>query len=454
VKWLFSFVFLFLGFTSFSQQKEASMIFVGDVMQHDGQIEAAYNSTTGTYDYADGFKFVKPILHDYDLRIANLEVTLAGKPYKGYPQFSAPDELAQALVSNGFNIILTSNNHSCDKGANGVIRTLDVLDKLGVKHTGTFRNKEERATNYPLMIEQNGIKIAMLNYTYGTNGLTVKAPLIINYIDSNVIATDVKKAKALNADYIVCNMHWGIEYKPLPNESQKKWEAYCYELGIDMVIGNHPHVIQPTVKKKIGNEEKLTVWSLGNFVSNMSVRYTRGGLMVGATIHKEDKTTKLGDVNHHFVYVLKRQEGVTKQYYILPEFDYNNYRKDFISSAEQVKMDEFFDDSRKLYAEHTVGSKEKIVARESKNGLLYQKLLQEYYTVSIENPNFELLLDENIGQYLHETTGQDGKRYLLSGVCDSYDKAKGIRQFILDLKITDDVSILRVTPTEITKYAE
>jgi len=430
------------------------MIFVGDVMQHDGQIEAAYNSTTGTYDYDDGFKFVKPILNEYDLRIANLEVTLAGKPYKGYPQFSAPDELAKTLVTSGFNVILTSNNHSCDRGDKGVSRTLDVLDELGVKHTGTFRSKAERDATYPLMVEKNGVKIAMLNYTYGTNGLTVKAPLIINYIDSNVIAADVAKAKSLKADYIVCNMHWGIEYKPLPGSYQKKWESYCYELGVDMVIGNHPHVIQPTEKKKIGNEEKLTVWSLGNFVSNMSIRYTRGGLMVGANIKKENGSTTLGDVNHHLVYVLKRQEGKTKQYYILPEFDYNDYRQDFISSAEKAKMDEFFADSRKLYAEHAIGTKEKIVSSDSKTGKLFQKLLQEYYAVNMQSPNFDLLLDKNIGQYLHQTTMQDGKRYLLSGVCETYDQAKGIRQFILDLKFTDDISIVRVTPTEITKIAE
>lgn len=156
-------------------------------MQHDGQIAAALNPATNTYDYDDGYKFVKPIINQYDIRVANLEVTLAGKPYKGYPQFSAPDELAEVLVSSGFNVILTSNNHSCDRGDKGVIRTLDVLDELGVMHTGTFRNQAERDANYPLMIEREGMKIALLNYTYGTNGLTVKAPLIVNYIDSAVI---------------------------------------------------------------------------------------------------------------------------------------------------------------------------------------------------------------------------------------------------------------------------
>lgn len=430
------------------------MLFVGDVMQHDGQIEAAYNATTGTYDYADGFKFVKPVINEYDLKIANLEVTLAGKPYKGYPQFSAPDELAKTLVSSGFNVILTSNNHSCDRGDKGVVRTLDILDQLGVLHTGTFRNKAERDANYPLMIDKNGVKLALLNYTYGTNGLSVKAPLIVNYIDSNVIAQDVAKAKSLKADYIVCNMHWGTEYKPLPNNYQKKWEAYCYELGVDMVIGNHPHVIQPTEKKIIGDKEKLTVWSLGNFVSNMSVRYTRGGIMIGAHIRKEKDKVQIGAVNHHLVYVLKKQEGKTKQYYILPEFNYNAFRTDFISSAEQIKMNEFFEDSRSLYAEHAKGTTEKTVKQDSKTGKIYQKLLTAYYAVRIENPNFDLLLDKNIGQYLHQTTGHDGKQHLLSGICETYDQAKGIRQFILDLNITDNVSIVRVTPTEITKYAE
>ena len=262
------------------------MLFVGDVMGHDGQINAAFNKTTNSYEYEDAFKFVKPILNEYDLRIANLEVTLAGKPYKGYPQFSSPDELPETLINAGFNIILTSNNHSCDRGSKGVARTLDKLDELGVAHTGTFRSQAERDKVYPLMVERNGMKIAMLNYTYGTNGLSVSKPLIVNYIDSIVIKKDVLRAKELGAEYIVCNMHWGKEYKLLPNSYQKTYEQLCYRIGVNMVIGGHPHVVQPIVKKEINGEDKLTVWSLGNFVSNMQVRHTRGGVMVGATIKK------------------------------------------------------------------------------------------------------------------------------------------------------------------------
>ena len=345
--WLCS--ILFLSTVVFGQEEnpKLSFIFVGDVMQHDGQIEAAYNAKTKEYEYDDGFKFVKPILNEYDIRIANLEVTQAGPPYKGYPQFSAPDELSEVLVHSGFNVILTSNNHSCDRGSKGVIRTLDVLDKLGVAHTGTFRNKAERDKNYPLIVEKNGIRVAMLNYTYGTNGLSVAEPLIINYIDSTIIKADIAKAKAMKADYIICNMHWGDEYQPLPNSYQKRYEAVCYRAGADMVIGGHPHVVQPIEKKKINNEEKLTIWSLGNFVSNMQTRTTRGGVMLGAHVEKVKGKVVLGDVNHHFIYVMKRKEGAVTQFYILPEFDYNKYRVDFVSPEEATRMRDFFADSRK-----------------------------------------------------------------------------------------------------------
>lgn len=447
VKWLYS--GLFIAFSWFTFGQDLSMVFVGDVMQHDGQIEAAYNAANQTYDYDDGFKFVKPILEEYDLRVANLEVTLAGKPYKGYPQFSAPDELAETLVRSGFNVILTANNHSCDRGANGVVRTLDQLDQLGVAHTGTFRNSEEREKNYPLMIEKKGIKVAMLNYTYGTNGLEVPAPLIINYIDSTVIKEDVAKAKRLGADYIVCTMHWGTEYKFLPNSYQKTYEQLCYRLGVDMVIGGHPHVVQPIEKKAVNGREVLTVWSLGNFVSNMQTRPTRGGLMVGATIKKEGGQVLLGDVDYRLVYVLKRKEGAVTQYYILPEFDYNLYRSDFMDQTNSTRANDFFSDSRKLFSEHNKDCSELLVTKDSEAGKLYEKYLTQYYSVRIDDPDYKVLMDEHVGDYFHLFVDQQGSRCLLSGVCDSKTQAEGVRNFVRDLNLSESISIVQVTPEQI-----
>lgn len=448
--WLFS--FLFVVSFSFGQEEnpQLSFLFVGDIMQHDGQIKAAFNATTGAYEYDDGFKFIKPVINEYDLRIANLEVTHAGKPYKGYPQFSAPDELSETLVNAGFNIILTSNNHSCDGGSKGVIRTLDVLDKLGVMHTGTFRNKAERDANYPLIVDQNGIKVAILNYTYGTNGLSVAAPLIINYIDSVIIKKDIAKAKSLNAEYIICNMHWGTEYTPLPNSYQKLYEKMCYRAGVDMVIGGHPHVVQPIEKKVIGNAEKLTVWSLGNFVSNMQIRYTRGGVMVGASVEKIKGKVLLGDVKHHLVYVMKREEGAITPFYILPDFDYNVYRPGFISPLEATRMKEFFDDSRKLYGDENKGAVvESIVDPSSYVGEQFKQLLTRYYAVHIAEDGASWIRNEIIGHYFHQTVDIKGARNYLSGIYYDPGSARGNMRFLNDCGVKG-LTLVEVTPEGIT----
>lgn len=423
-------------------------------MQHDGQIEAAYNATSKVYEYDDCFKFVKPIINEYDLRVANLEVTHAGRPYKGYPQFSAPDELSETLVNVGFNVILTSNNHSCDGGSKGVLRTLDVLDELGVAHTGTFRSQAERDKNYPLIVEKNGLKVAMLNYTYGTNGLSVSAPLIINYIDSVIIKKDIARAKALNADYIICNMHWGTEYKPLPNSYQKIYEQVCYRAGADMVIGGHPHVVQPIEKKTYKKADKLTVWSLGNFVSNMQTRTTRGGVMVGAHVEKLNGKVVLGDVNHHFVYVMKRQEGEITPFYILPDFDYNSYRPDFVSEVEASRMKDFFDDSRKLYGEENVGEvKESIVDSESDLGFIMKQQLTNYYSIRIAKDGNKWIRNSLIGHYFHITVDPKGLRNYLSGMYFDRSMALGNMGFLADCGV-EGLTLVQVTPEGIKTISE
>ena len=418
-------------------------------MQHDGQIQAAYNKTNESYEYENSFQFVRPVINEYDLRLANLEVTLAGKPYKGYPQFSAPDELAETLVSSGFNIILTANNHSCDRGEKGVIRTLDQLDKLGVLHTGTFRSKAERDANYPLIVEQNNMKVALLNYTYGTNGLEVDAPLIINYIDSNVIREDVKRAKELGAEYIVCNMHWGKEYKLYPNSYQKTYEQFCYKIGVDMVIGGHPHTVQPIENKKVNNKQKLTVWSLGNFVSNMQVRQTRGGAMVSAHIVKKKKLISIDKVQYHPIYVLTKQEGVLKNYYILPDFNYNKFRPGFLTKVDLERYHQYMADARKVFTENNVNTSECSISENSPIGAIYQRLLTEYYSVRVAVNKDELLLHENLSPYLHEHVDKQGNAFLLSGICNSPEEATANLKFIQDCGF-EDAEIVHVSPQNVT----
>ena len=195
------------------------LLFVGDLMQHQGQINAARTSTG--YDYSTCFAYVKEEIKKADLSIANLEVTLGGKPYKGYPAFSAPDEFLTAIHDAGFNVLVTANNHSLDRGKSGLERTIQLIDSLKVPHAGTYINADEREKKYPLVLEKNGFRIALLNYTYGTNGIPVTPPNIVNYIDTAIIAKDIEESKAMKPDAIIACMHWGIEYQSLPDKEQK-----------------------------------------------------------------------------------------------------------------------------------------------------------------------------------------------------------------------------------------
>lgn len=419
----------------FSQESKLQLLFVGDVMQHGGQIAAAYNAGSDSYDYKDCFKFVKPIIQQTDIAIANLEVTHAGKPYKGYPQFSAPPELSEAIVDAGFNVIITANNHSCDGGAKGVVKTLDVLDRIGVKHTGTFRNANERDQHYPLLVEKNGYKVAILNYTYGTNGLTVPEPLIINYIDSIVMKKDFDKAKKMGVDYIICTMHWGEEYKSLPNDYQKKWEAFCYKHGADMVIGSHPHVLQPVEQKVVKGKEKLTVWSLGNFVSNQRDRYKDGGMIVRSTLAKEGKQIKIESTECIPTWVFPRQEGKTKPFYILPEFNYLAYHPTFLSDTNLKQQAQFYADSKILFSQYNKNVAVYDVAQDSVLVKQYKNLLSSYYSVVLEEKStakFITQVPTLIHEDIHQFTTEEGTYLYLSGYYKTEEEALGQLNYLRD----------------------
>lgn len=197
-----------------------SLLFIGDIMQHDSQLQSAYDAATGLYNYEPCFRYVKKYFNGADLTIGNLELTLGGKPYTGYPEFSAPDALAAALKYAGVDVLVTANNHSLDRRRKGLERTIKALDSLKMLHTGTFRDTVERMNDYPLLVSKNGINLALLNYTYGTNGIPVTKPNVVNLIDTTVIRKDLAQAKKLNPDMIIIFMHWGNEYQSMPSKQQ------------------------------------------------------------------------------------------------------------------------------------------------------------------------------------------------------------------------------------------
>ena len=329
------------------------LLFVGDLMQHQGQINAA--RTAKGYDYSTCFEYVKEEINRADLAIANREVTLGGKPYKGYPAFSAPDEFLTAIHNAGFNVLVTANNHSLDRGSPGLERTIQLIDTLKIPHAGTYINSEAREKEYPLLLEKNGFRIALLNYTYGTNGIPVTLPNIVNYIDTTIIAKDIETGKALKPDAIIACMHWGIEYQSLPDKEQKFLADWLLRKGVDHVIGSHPHVVQPIEVRtdSLTNDKHLIVYSLGNFISNMSARRTDGGLMVRMELVK-DSTTRLNNCEYSLVWTARPMQSGKKNHQLLPI----NLSADSIPLQARNSLKIFTNDARTFFSKHNQGIKE------------------------------------------------------------------------------------------------
>jgi poly-gamma-glutamate synthesis protein (capsule biosynthesis protein) len=301
---------------SFSQ--EITLLFAGDAMQHQSQIDHAFRK--GRYDYSSYFQYLKEEITSADLAIVNLEVTLAGKPYKGYPQFSAPDEYAWALKEAGFDIFLNANNHIVDRGNAGILRTLSALDSMGIAHTGVFGNAREKAQNYPLIVEKEDIRFAFLNYTYGTNGFYASPPVIANYIQKDSIRNDIQKAKDKGADVIIANMHWGLEYKLIQNKTQENLADFLMQEGVDLIIGAHPHVVQPSIviSDSIGNIKHVIVYSLGNLVSGMIAPNTEGGQLIKVTLRKDEDKTAIKSAEYALIYRHKAKEGQKINFTVVP----------------------------------------------------------------------------------------------------------------------------------------
>lgn len=351
------FLICWLTITSLTAQDTTrlSLLFAGDVMGHDSQIASAYNKATQQYDYAPCFQFVKPYVSAADLAIGNLELTLAGPPYKGYPQFSSPDVLATTLKDIGFDVLVTANNHSVDRRRSGIERTIKILDSLEIQHTGTFVDSLDRLNNYPLMLEKNGISLALLNYTYGTNGIPVPKPVIVNLIDTATIRKDLAAAQARNPDIVIVFMHWGGEYQNRQNATQKKLADFCFKHGADLVIGSHPHVVQPMEWHKEKNQ--LVVYSLGNYVSGQRKRYTNGGASAWVELQKiryrPDSMVTTIDSAGYYLHWVYRTVDAHRDYYMCPvptfERDTTNFIKDRTSLHQ---MDTFVTDARSLFKKY------------------------------------------------------------------------------------------------------
>ena len=329
------------------KSQEISFLFMGDIMGHGPQIRSAWQENKKQYDYSEVFSPLEDIISSVDFAVANLEVTLAGKPFRGYPQFSSPNELAVACKNSGMDVLVTANNHSCDRKNKGIIRTIDVLDSLNILHTGTFKESEKREAKNLLILSKEGIKVGLLNYTYGTNGIPFSEPTYVNLLDSVLIRKDIINARKEDLDKLVVFVHWGSEYRDFPNSYQKKYNNFFQGLGVDVVVGSHPHVIQPIEYSKKSGQEFMTVFSLGNFVSNQREERKDGGVMFRLSFKKNGDNVVISRKEYIPVWVHKFIDKEKYHYQVLPCARYLYNEKYFSNKSDFDKMKIFLDNSRK-----------------------------------------------------------------------------------------------------------
>jgi poly-gamma-glutamate capsule biosynthesis protein CapA/YwtB (metallophosphatase superfamily) len=354
------------------QKKEPNtlkLIFAGDIMSQQKQIDAAHLGN-GIYDYTLCFQYLRPILETADIAFGNLECTLPGKPpYTGGPNFKSPDQLAKALKINGFDVLVTANNHIMDSGVEGILHTQKTIKDNGFLTTGIFKDSLERALKYPLIIYKNGFKLALLNYTLHTNSHAVLKPIQVNLfnrfipsVDQEGIKRDIVKAKKLKPDFIIMFMHWGIEHRLEEDAYVRSLSKQMFEWGADLVVGAHPHVVQPIKNEQLMINGKsqycLTAYSLGNLISAQPFPNTEGGILFEVDLKKENNSVAIAD--YHYMPVIRYTPVIQgkEQYFALPISPVEgNETALSMPKSEKIKMDNFAKKFRAHLEKH--GAKER-----------------------------------------------------------------------------------------------
>lgn len=342
---------LMLSIVSLLQSNHTvNLTFVGDAMQHAPQITAAQQAD-GTYDYSQCFQHLVDDITWADLAVVNLECPLGGKPFTGYPCFSAPDSYARQLRDVGFDLFLTANNHCLDRRDKGLVRTCQMLDSLGIPHIGTYRNQQERDRAVPLIVNVKGMKIAFLDYTYGTNGIPIQGDVVVDLIDQQLIARDIAIARQRGAHAICVNLHWGIEYQLKPVAEQRTLADFLVAQGVDLIIGGHPHVVEPMEVRYSQEYDKnvLLVYSMGNFISNQSDIDTRGGAMVKVSLRMENGHAVIVEPRYKLFFVQKPRFG-GENYVLIPES-----RPDLLRDDAKGEFNRFMTRTHDLVTSHNKG---------------------------------------------------------------------------------------------------
>jgi len=328
---------------------------VGDIMCHSTQMNyAAIDSLT--FDFDPVFRIAKDYLNNSDLLMGNLETVIAGKQrgLKGYPVFNAPDEFLFSLRNAGFDHLFLSNNHAMDMGYSGAARTAALIDSLGMSYSGILSDSSKSDSICVRNI--NGIKIAIISFTYGYNNNSSEYKSKILRIKRNLIYRLIRSAKKYHkADLVAVYFHFGIEYSRTPNEYQRKVVRWAVNAGADMIFASHPHVIQPFEFIKSDNsifDSVLVTYSLGNFISNQRWRFSDCGIIANVDLQKNINTGRilLQSVSYLPVWIYKgRTDKSKREFIIFPSIpNKNEPLPDYFSSTDSSRMHQSFQDTKRV----------------------------------------------------------------------------------------------------------
>lgn len=319
-----------------------SIFIVGDIMCHGAQAKSAFNIYSSShpgasrddhqaYDWSTSFAGIEGEIRDADISVGNMEFPFGGAPFRGYPAFSAPDSYLDYVVGAGFDVLLAANNHILDMGRAGIERTIALYDKMEaetpVRYTGISSDEEDDAGRYPLIVECKGLRIAFVNFTYGTNADIPRLWPKVNRMKKD----DISKAmeRAAEADYVIVLPHWGTEYARHHSKEQESLAEWLVESGADAIVGAHPHRVQDMELRErvspVDSSAKLVpvFYSIGNAVSNQNDPEGRLELVVTLRIVRSSLSGRSAMIEPLWQYVWCTKPGmITDGYTVIPVKEY------------------------------------------------------------------------------------------------------------------------------------
>lgn len=327
------------------EDASAVIAVTGDVLSHERNNESV-KKEDGSFDFYPDFEELKPLFEKADYAIANLEAPTAGEKYgyRGFPRFNAPLNLAETLKKVGVDLLVNANNHAMDNGIEGLMDNLDNMDKIGVDHIGTYRSQEE--ADKPFIKEINGIKVGIVASTYGTNHIDPPNKYnVIRTPKSAEMKAIVQKLRDNGAEVVLWHIHWGKEYTYYPSTVQMDLYKKLTAAGVEVVIGSHPHCLQPIEMRKVivnGKEkDQGVIWSTGNLYQGQArtMEHVNTGAVFYVNLERKNQEIHVKGIDATPIYLMKWKDGDKEEFKLVPDGKQGQYEATHPELVEEMNAE-------------------------------------------------------------------------------------------------------------------